>query len=63
MPVWIVLSFADLLDSEVGGDVIGEGGVGGARSYDGGGGISMSTIVTSLLDRVEPDEDVDVLVS
>ena len=31
MPVWIVLSFADLLDSEVGGDVVGEGGAGGAR--------------------------------
>ena len=30
MPVWIVLSFADLLDSEVGGDVVGEGGVDGA---------------------------------
>ena len=89
MPMWIILSFVDLLDSEVGGDVVGEGGVDGARgmrvasaisivrvgeafrsgkdevdgSYDGGGGISMSTIVTSLLDRVEPDEDVDVLVS
>ena len=32
-------------------------------SYDGGEGTSMSTIVTSLLDRIEPNEDVDVLVS
>ena len=31
--------------------------------YDGGGGISISKIVTSLLDRTEPNEDVDVLVS
>ena len=77
------------MDSEVGCDTIGEGGVGGARgiskasvassvnvgeafrrekaevdeSYDDGGGTSMSRIVTSLLDRIEPNEDVDVLVS
>ena len=31
MPTWIILSFVDLLDSEVGGDVVGEGGVDGAR--------------------------------
>ena len=31
MPMWIILSFVDLLDSEVGGDVVGEGGVDGAR--------------------------------
>ena len=31
MPIWIILSFVDLLDSEVGGDVVGEGGVDGAR--------------------------------
>ena len=82
--------FADLLDSEVGGDdAISEGGVGGARGirrasadsvvnvgeafrrgrdevdelYDGGGGISISKIVTSLLVRTEPNEDVDELVS
>ena len=82
--------FADLLDSEVGGDdAIGEGGVGGEREvrrasaasavivgeafqrgrdevdelYDGGGGASMSKIVTSLLDRTEPNEDVDESVS
>ena len=85
MPVGIVLSFADLFDSEVGGDAVGECGVGGARgirrasaasavnvgeafrrgrdevdeSYDGGGGISISKIVTSLLDRIESSEDVD----
>ena len=89
VPVWIVLSFVDLLDSEVDGDVVGEGGLGGARgmwvasaasivrvgeafrsgkdkvdeSYDGGEGISMSRIVTSLLDRIEPNEDVDESVS
>ena len=89
MPIWIVLSFVDLLDSEVGGDVVGEGGVGGARgmrvvsaasvvkvgeafrsgkdevddSYDNGDGASMSRIVISLLDRIDPNEDVDVLVS
>ena len=82
--------FADLLDSEVGGDdAIGEGGVGGARGirrasavsavnvgeafwrgrdevdelYDGGGGTSISKIITSLLDRTEPNEDVDESVS
>ena len=86
----MVLLFADLLDSEVGGDgAIGEGGVGGARGirrasaasavnvgeafrggrdevdelYDGRGGISMSKIVTSLLDRTDPNDDIDVLVS
>ena len=31
MPMWIILSFVDLLDSEVGGDVVGEGVVDGAR--------------------------------
>ena len=84
----MVLSFVDLLGSEVGGDdAIGEGGAGGARGirrasaasamnigeafwwgeddelYDGGGGASMSKIVTSLLDRIEPNEDIDESVS
>ena len=85
----MVLSFTDLFEFEVVDDVVGEGGVGGARgmrvasatsvvkvgeafrsgrdevdeSYGGGDGTSMSMIVTSLLDRIEPDEDVDVLVS
>ena len=27
--------------------------------YDGGGGASISKIITSLLDRTEPNEDVD----
>ena len=31
--------------------------------YDGGGGVSISKIVTSLLDRAEFDEDEDELVS
>ena len=31
VPMWIILSFVDLLDSEVGGDVVGEDGVDGAR--------------------------------
>ena len=77
------------MDSEVGCDTIGEGGVGGARGiskasvasavnvgeafrsgrdeldelYDGGGGTSMSRIVTSPFDRIDPNEDVDVSVS
>ena len=84
--------FADLLDSEVGGDDAighGEGGVGGARGirrasavsavnvgkafwrgrdevdelYDGGGGASISKIITSLVDRTDPNDDVDELVS
>ena len=90
VPVWIVLLFADLLDSEVGGDdAISEGGVGGARGirralaasavniveafrgggdegdelYDGGGGVSMVKIVTSLADHAEFDDDDDELVS
>ena len=90
VPVWIVLLFADLLDSEASGDdAIGEGGEGDARGirrasaasavnvgeafqrgrdevdelYDGGGRVSLSKIVTSLLDRTEPNEDVDELVS
>ena len=33
------------------------------ESYDGGGGTSISKIVTSLLDRIDPNEDVDVSVS
>ena len=79
--------FADLLDSEVGGDeAIGEGGVGGARGirrasaasavnvgeafrrgrdevdelYD--GGTSISKIVTSLLDCIDSNNDIDELV-
>ena len=32
-------------------------------SYDGGDGASLSRIVISLLDRIDPNEDVDVLVS
>ena len=31
--------------------------------YDGGGGVSISRIVTSILDHVEFDEDADELVS
>ena len=31
--------------------------------YDGGGGVSMSRIVTSLIDRAEFDDDADELVS
>ena len=89
MPTWIVLSFVDLLDSEVGGDVVSEGGVDGARgmrvasaasivrvgeafrsgndevddSYDGRDGASISRIVISPLDRLDPNEVVDVSVS
>ena len=33
------------------------------ESYDGGGGTSISKIVTSLLDRTDPSEDVDESVS
>ena len=42
MPVWMVLSFADLFDSEVGCDAIGEGGVGGAR------GISRALVASAV---------------
>ena len=45
------------------GDVLRRGRDEVDESYDGGGGISISRIVISLLDRTDPNEDVDVLVS